>query len=385
MARTPAKAPAKAPVDKRKFRLKSAADTAKLLGARRNTVQGWIDAGCPTVKRPVGSGDSYVLDLREVVEWRIATEAEKARKAARRPSGDSNDEDVAGDILKDPEKRMKVARLAVQLLSVEAMEDRAEAYPAEVPDGVRVVTWGNDNQEGTRASPEDGGKPSRMELVFWGWGYLALRLLKGGDSAEADVNAGCALLLSKGGKNASDGAASANNFKGAWSQTQTYVHGDMVQVVVSRTNSALWRAFADGIPPGVAPGADPRWGRISIEATNDLRFHHAGPMLDGAILGGGGVTRPTSLLASLASSRVYASGVRAVNVQVYVNGTLVSTSSNVGSGNPVQTATWSGPSADRYLNPGDVVTAKLQFVVKDSVGVTTGSASDAVVVALCLV
>ncbi|WP_449410047.1 hypothetical protein [Methylobacterium komagatae] len=118
MARTPAKAPAKAPADERKFRLKSAADTAKLLGASRNTVQGWIDAGCPTVKRPVGSGDSYVLDLREVVEWRIATEVEEARKAARRPSGDSDgDDDVAGDLLKDPEKRMKVARLAVQLLA----------------------------------------------------------------------------------------------------------------------------------------------------------------------------------------------------------------------------------------------------------------------------
>ncbi|GJE47295.1 hypothetical protein GOFOIKOB_0316 [Methylobacterium tardum] len=73
------------------------------------------------------------------------------------------------------------------------------------------------------------------------------------------------------------------------SQMQTYVHGAMVQVV-SRTNSALWRAFADGIPPGVAPGADPRWGRVSVEATNDIRFHHAGPMLDGAILGGGVVT-----------------------------------------------------------------------------------------------
>lgn len=215
--------------------------------------------------------------------------------------------------------------------------------------------------------------------------YLALRLFKGGTSAQADADAGYALLLSKGGKNASDGTASQENFKGAWSQTTTYNHGDMVQVVVSRTNSALWRAFADGIPPGTAPGADPRWGRIAIEANNDLRFHHAGPMLDGAILGGGVVTQPTSLLAALANSRVYASGVRAVNVQVLVNGTLVSTSSNVGAGNPVQTATWSGPSADRYLNAGDVITAKLQFVVKDSVGVTTGSASDAVVVALCLV
>ncbi|WP_449410048.1 hypothetical protein [Methylobacterium komagatae] len=215
--------------------------------------------------------------------------------------------------------------------------------------------------------------------------YLALRLFKGGDSAEADVNAGYALLLSKGGKDAADGVASQQNFKGAWSQTQTYVHGDLVQVIVSRTNSALWRAFDDGIPPGVAPGSDPRWGRVSVEATNDIRFHHNGPMLDGAILGGGVVTQNTYLQAALAGSRVYASGVRAVNVQVYVNGTLVATSATVGAGNAIQTATWTGLASGQLLKPGDVVTAKLQYAVKDSPGVTTGSATDAVVVALVLV
>ncbi|WP_419953950.1 terminase gpA endonuclease subunit [Methylobacterium sp.] len=82
--------------------------------------------------------------------------------------------------LHDPSKRqvfknewlaLPWQRQATSTVSVEAMEDRAEAYPAEVPDGVRVITWGNDNQEGTRASEADGGKPSRMELVFWGWGY----------------------------------------------------------------------------------------------------------------------------------------------------------------------------------------------------------------------
>lgn len=137
MARTPAKPAAKAPADDRKARLKSAAEVARLLGAGRNTVQRWIDSGCPTVSKPVtpGDGDRYVLDLREVVEWRIATEVAAARRAAPRPSGDGDDDDVAGDLLKDPEKRMKVARLAVQLLSdqkrvtlnddVEALWDRA--------------------------------------------------------------------------------------------------------------------------------------------------------------------------------------------------------------------------------------------------------------------
>ncbi|WP_419953951.1 hypothetical protein [Methylobacterium sp.] len=145
MARSPAprpsKPPPKAPADDRKARLKSAAEVAKLLGAGRNTVQRWIDAGCPVVSKPVtpGDGDRYVLDLGEVVEWRIATEVAAARKASARPArmaGDHDeDEDVASDLLKDPEKRMKVARLAVQLLSdqkrivltddVEALFERA--------------------------------------------------------------------------------------------------------------------------------------------------------------------------------------------------------------------------------------------------------------------
>lgn len=119
MARTPAtRRPPAADPDDRKARLKSAAEVAKLLGAGRNTVQGWIDAGCPTVSKPVGKGDSYVLDLREVVEWRIASEVARARKEYARPARSSYDEDdVADDLLKDPEKRMKVARLAVQLLA----------------------------------------------------------------------------------------------------------------------------------------------------------------------------------------------------------------------------------------------------------------------------
>lgn len=125
MARTPTpkrtSTPAKlAEVSDRQIRLKSAAQVAKLLGAGRNTVQGWIDAGCPCVSKPAspGDGDKYVLDVAEVVRWRIATEVAEARKEASRPgraAGDADD-DVADDLLKDPEKRMKVARLAVQLL-----------------------------------------------------------------------------------------------------------------------------------------------------------------------------------------------------------------------------------------------------------------------------
>lgn len=82
--------------------------------------------------------------------------------------------------LHDPSKRqvfknewlaLPWERQATSTISVEALEDRAEAYPAEVPDDVRVITWGMDSQEGTKASVEEGGKPARHELTFWGWGY----------------------------------------------------------------------------------------------------------------------------------------------------------------------------------------------------------------------
>lgn len=82
--------------------------------------------------------------------------------------------------LHDPSKRqvfknewlaLKWERQATTTISVEALEDRAEAYPAEVPDDVRVITWGMDTQEGEAVSKGDGGKPARHELVFWGWGY----------------------------------------------------------------------------------------------------------------------------------------------------------------------------------------------------------------------
>lgn len=47
------------------------------------------------------------------------------------------------------------------------LEARTEAYPAPVPDGVRVITWGMDSQEG---SANDSEKFPRHEIHFWGWG-----------------------------------------------------------------------------------------------------------------------------------------------------------------------------------------------------------------------
>ena len=61
-------------------------------------------------------------------------------------------------------------RVDVGVLSLHAMEARAEKYPAEVPDGVRAITFGGDAQEGGGIG-KDSYKPARHELVFWGWGY----------------------------------------------------------------------------------------------------------------------------------------------------------------------------------------------------------------------
>lgn len=100
-----------------RFRTKSAADAAKLLGVSRNTVQGWIDEGCPCVSKPVrpGDGDSYRLDLAEIVRWRIAKAVAEAKVPPKgRPSDGDEDDDPKG--LTDPEQRLKVANLAVKLL-----------------------------------------------------------------------------------------------------------------------------------------------------------------------------------------------------------------------------------------------------------------------------
>lgn len=47
------------------------------------------------------------------------------------------------------------------------LEARTQPYPAPVPDGVRVITWGMDSQEG---SANDSERFPRHEIHFWGWG-----------------------------------------------------------------------------------------------------------------------------------------------------------------------------------------------------------------------
>lgn len=59
------------------------------------------------------------------------------------------------------------AREEQRVVPVTALEARAEPYEFPCPDGVKMVTWGNDNQRGT----DDGSKPARGEIVVVGWGF----------------------------------------------------------------------------------------------------------------------------------------------------------------------------------------------------------------------
>lgn len=77
----------------------------------------------------------------------------------------------------DPSRRAPFKNLRLALAYEESelssavdphhLEARTEPYPAPLPDGVRVVTWGMDSQEG---SANDSEKFPRHEVHFWGWG-----------------------------------------------------------------------------------------------------------------------------------------------------------------------------------------------------------------------
>ena len=58
-------------------------------------------------------------------------------------------------------------RQASRTVPVSELMARAEAYETNCPQGVRWITWGNDNQRGT----DDGAKLARGEMQFVGWGY----------------------------------------------------------------------------------------------------------------------------------------------------------------------------------------------------------------------
>lgn len=82
--------------------------------------------------------------------------------------------------LRDPTKRQTFKNLWLGLawerkdtgaVSIESLETRCEPYPAEVPDGVVVITVGGDGQAGTNKEIEAGGKPTRQEIQVVGWGH----------------------------------------------------------------------------------------------------------------------------------------------------------------------------------------------------------------------
>lgn len=91
-------------------RVMSLSSVATLLGVAPNTVRGWVRLGCDgIVSRPEGKGTDYRLDLAAIVEWRLAREVEKALEKAGRARGDPDDDSVEA-MLRDPEKRLKIAR-----------------------------------------------------------------------------------------------------------------------------------------------------------------------------------------------------------------------------------------------------------------------------------
>lgn len=71
------------------MRVVSLSMVATFLDVSRNTVLSWVRQGCPVEREPVGKGDSYELDLADVINWRMAqavdAAVEKASAAAKIP------------------------------------------------------------------------------------------------------------------------------------------------------------------------------------------------------------------------------------------------------------------------------------------------------------
>lgn len=206
-----------------------------------------------------------------------------------------------------------------------------------------------------------------------GSAYLALKEFVSGATAQADVDAGNALLLVKGGVDGTNGR-DAENYRGPYDATLKYHMGDVVSVNAGTPAFNLYKAYTDDIPVGTAPGSDQRWGRVTVEQIHDLRISKEGPFTDGAVLGYTVVTRASIMPAGLAGSLVRLTGglAKATNLNVYVNGTLVGTAP-VAAGATSAGAWTTSPAADRPLAPGDVVLARLAYQAADSSTPTVGS------------
>lgn len=217
-----------------------------------------------------------------------------------------------------------------------------------------------------------------------GSAYLALKEFVSGASAQADVDAGNALLLVKGGTDGTNGR-DAENYRGASDPTLKYAMGDVVGVNPGTSAYNLFKAYTDDIPACTAPGTDQRWGRVTVEQIHDLRLSKEGPFSDGGVIGYTVVTRASIMLPGLAGSmvRLTAALAKAVNVNVYVNGTLVGTAP-VAAGQTVPGAWTGGPALEKALAPGDVVLACIAYQAADSSTPTVGAVGTFVFLGLLL-
>lgn len=106
-------------------RVMSSSMVATYLDVSRNTVQAWINRGCPVEREPEKKGESYELDLAAVVKWLQAQEIEKALdRAGPAPSSAGGPEKES---LEEAQRRRAVA-----LANIAEIEE-AEAAGAVIP------------------------------------------------------------------------------------------------------------------------------------------------------------------------------------------------------------------------------------------------------------
>lgn len=103
-------------------RTKSASEVATLLDVNRGTVKRWIDAGAPVAKEPAFEGDSYDLDVAEVVKW-LQERAVTAAVDAGPPDDEGGPPRPAGYEDKEEADR----RRAVALANIAEMEEEEKA------------------------------------------------------------------------------------------------------------------------------------------------------------------------------------------------------------------------------------------------------------------
>lgn len=118
-----------------RLRVVSVKQAATLLGRDRNTIQKWLDQGCPYLtKADRDLGVSWELDLGDVVRWL----EERAGAAAAAKFGDTED----GKMTEDEAKRRRAVAQAVV-----AELDMLERLRAVVPISGALDWWAKDYAE----------------------------------------------------------------------------------------------------------------------------------------------------------------------------------------------------------------------------------------------